>query len=268
MPAIQLERLRRQSSELAQSFGKPETFIHQLESIFEYYSDHTSRPSQAGKPPPLLVTYKIPNPVMRQILRDLKAQAIDNSEAALNLVEVLWSVPKFEFRLLAIQIMGTIPPENNEEITNRLVNWVQGNQEELLFDSLADQGLIYLRNSHLNFLIEEIGKWVAAKQINLKKLGVRALTNILIELHYENLPVIYRMIKPLIVDAPKQLRSYLLELILQLIPISAPETAQFLKEILESKNSKTTIWLIRRSIEHFPDEIGINLRSSLREQRK
>src|SRR3989304_215281 len=101
MPAIQLARLKIQSAQLSEDFVRPDKFVRGLRDLLELYADRTRRSGQFGEPAPLLPAFKVPAPVLRQVLKDLAPMATGDPQGGLALCEALWAEPFLEFRLLA-----------------------------------------------------------------------------------------------------------------------------------------------------------------------
>ncbi len=100
--------------------------------------------------------------------------------------------------------------------------------------------------------------------MNHRKLGLRALLAQLTETDYENLPVIYRLLGLLMPTASKELRPYLRDLIRPLARRSPSETAFFLRESLTGSDNPVIPWLIRHSMESFPQDVQANLKTALK----
>ena len=123
MPAINPERLKRETAELTACFSDPEKFVHVLEDLLDRYADRVRRPGQTGSPAPLLPAFKVAPPVMRQILLTLTPLAETDSLAALALADALWEKPTLETRQIAIRLLGLIPANDPDQILTRVQKW-------------------------------------------------------------------------------------------------------------------------------------------------
>jgi hypothetical protein len=85
-----------------------------------------------------------------------------------------------------------------------------------------------------------------------------------VDLNYENLPLLYRIVHPFTLTAPQELRLDLLELLRALTRRSPQETAYFLRQNLSHPDSMDTAWLIRQIVDEFPDDLQGNLRNAVR----
>ena len=67
MPSIDLARLRKQASRLAEFFFVPDEFTRQLNAVLDSYVNYTRRKSQAVAPGVKLPTHRTPSVILRQI---------------------------------------------------------------------------------------------------------------------------------------------------------------------------------------------------------
>ena len=110
MPAIELARLKTQAARLADKFGEPEVFLHDLNDLLGFYTNHSIRATQTiqrlAAP-----TYHTPRPVLRQIEGELAVLAENQPAKAVTLSKVLWKAGSLESRLLAAYLLGNIPSD-------------------------------------------------------------------------------------------------------------------------------------------------------------
>src|SRR5512147_2803756 len=111
MPAIDLSRLRKQASRLADFFFLPDEFMKHLREILEFYVNYTLRTVENVAPGSNLKTYRTPPAVLTQIQNELRLKAEENPHFALELADVLWDEGALETRLLASYLLGRIPPQ-------------------------------------------------------------------------------------------------------------------------------------------------------------
>jgi hypothetical protein len=266
MPAIQPARLKIQSVQLAERFTDPAIFKIELREMLDFYADRVYRPGQAGDPPPLLKAYNVPTPVLRQISQEIARVISTNREAALELGDALWSEPMLEFHLLAVMILGQISVQPLEDILRRVNAWAMPSTEGRLIRALIDDGLISVRSTRPDQYIHQVEIWLSADQTFYRQLGLQALVPLLEMDEFENLPVVMRLITPLVRAAPPGLRPDLLAVIKLMATRSPKETAYFLRQNLVIKDENPgTAWLARQSLVSFPAETRTMLRAALRE---
>ncbi len=264
MPAIQLNQLRQQSAQLANLYDRPEDFVRSLHSLLDIYANRTHRQGQSGQPPPLIKTYHVPKPVIRQVFQDLRPYCTFNPETILVLCDALWEQPFLEFRLLVAFILGTIPSGYHEQIFLRVERWGYESLDEQVLRALTDQGLRQVSHDEADILLRQIEAWIGSDKLKIQRIGLRALPPILTKTSYENLPVIFRILSPLVRTPPSNLKPDILEVLKALSRRSPPETAYFLRQNLEYSDHPDTGWLTRQCLVEFPAEAQQSLRNSLR----
>jgi hypothetical protein len=264
MPAIQLARLKIQISKLLTFFDSPSDFILELHVIFEFYADRTRRPGQSGKPKPLIQAYNVPRQVMRRLYSDISSFVVDDPEGGIELADRLWEDSWFECRLLAINILGCLPIMDHELVVARLSRWGRSCKEDVLIDALLQDGAIKIRREmpdDFQILVEE---WLSISETPLKKLGLRAIPPLVENQKFDNLPVFYRLLAPLLRESSTTLEIDLLRAIRALGRRSPQETAYFLEQNLIAPHKSGTTVIVRRSIDVFPTEVQAQLREVLR----
>jgi hypothetical protein len=264
MPAIQLARLRQSSAQLIQLFEQPKGFVRNLHSLLNDYANRTHRPGQSGEPAPLLESYNVPKPVIRQILTDTRPLAVENSEAALNLCDELWNESYFEFRFLAAAILGQITPDPPEPVLERVIRWSDQISDVQLMEVLFDRGLNRIKLEKPEYLIDQIDRWLDDPNTAVKKIGLQALIPLVRSANFENLPIFFRYITPLVRELPSALRIDMRDVVMELSIRSPVETAYFLRQLISLSSSANAAWLARQNLRHFPPDVQKSLRNLLR----
>ncbi len=265
MPAIQLAKLKMQSVHLAEKFQQPERFVRDLHRLCDDYAERTRRPGQTGEPPSLLSTYKLPAPVLRQVMRELAPHMTANPDAAISLADALWDEPYLEFRLLAASILGSIAPNPVDRLLGRVMAWADSKTDDRLLTALIGTALARLREEETEVYLEQIKSWLGNEEIFSQRLGLRGLLYLLKSPYFENMPAVMRMLAPLVRAAPTRLRPDIVDILQVLAKRSPKETAYFLRQNLSFKNENPgTAWVIRQSLRYFPVEIQGSLRQAVR----
>ncbi len=265
MPAIDPARLRRQSADLAEWFGRPERFLYELEALLEFYADRTQRrrSEDTQKTAPLLKHHNLPAPALARVLAELEPRAARQPEAALALADVLWARPVFETRLLACRLLGNLPTDTASLVLERIQSWGRVNEEETLIPALASDALVRLRLEAPDVFFDQVQAWLESEALREQRLGVRALRALLEETGFSNLPRLYQLLTPRVRQHNTRLRPSLVRLLAALARASAPETAYFLRELLADGNPQVA-WLVRNSLEFFPPEHAQTLKAAAR----
>lgn len=268
MPAIQLAKLKIETNHLAEKFYKPAKFVRDLHVLCDHYAERTRRPGQSGDPPPLLSTYRVPAPVLRQVVKELSAYIEADNSAAIDLADALWEEPYLEFRLIAASILGMIEPKPVDRLMGRLKAWTDSNTDDRLLTALMEVGLARLRQEQTEIYMEQIRSWLGNEVLFSQRLGLRALLYLLKSQSFENTPAVMRFIAPLVRSAPTRLRPDIVDVVEVLARRSPKETAFFLRQNLEvNTDNPNTAWIIRHSLSCFPVEIQASLRQAMRAER-
>lgn len=265
MPAIQPARLKKQVTRLAESFYQPGVFVRGLHELLDLYADRTHRHGKAGEPPPLLDTYNVPAPVLRQILQELKPFVSSDSQSTLALCDALWAVPYLEFRIMAVNLIGEVTTEPPEPVNDRLRRWAKSGLEERLLEAVFKQGMKRMRQEKCQYVLETIEEWLTATDTAAQKLGLNALIPLLGEPSFDNLPIVFRLIAPYLREISADLRPDMLALMSVLTRHSPQETAYILRQNLGAPNNPDTAWLIRQVLDDLPAEFQTYLRTAMRE---
>jgi hypothetical protein len=263
MPAIHPARMKIQVAQLGEKIRQPDVFVRALHNLLDFYADRTYRPGQSGEPPPLLATYKTPPPVFRQIVRETASIAVVDPPAALALVDALWAEPIIEFRLLAIALIGKIPPIPHEPVLTRIKSWIASTPEDRLLDAILKQSLVHIRRECPKIYYQMIEEWLKADELFPRQTGLRAMVPLLSDPKFENLPAVFRLLTPLIRVPPSALRLDLVAVLHALVHRFPQEAGYILRQNL-STDHPDTVWLTRQVLNDFPSEIQDNLREALR----
>ncbi|MBM3145108.1 MAG: DNA alkylation repair protein [Chloroflexi bacterium] len=266
MPAIHPSRLNAQVEELTGHFDSPKKFVSALHYLLDFYADRTRRPGQVIDSAPLLHGHQVAAPVLRRIERGLINKVGADPEAALVLADALWAERWVETRLLAISILGQVPPHPAERITGRAKAWGAACKEDKIIEALASMGLERLRREARDELIELIENWLASAERPQVLIGLKALPSLVGIEDFGNLPLVFRWIGPLVRKADREIRDDL-AIVLRLLAKRSPrETIYFLRQSLAASDSPHTIKLIRRVSNDLPKELSSTLRLELRQR--
>lgn len=268
MPAIQPARLKIQAVQLAERFADPPSFKRKLRELLDFYADRAYRPGQAGDPSPLLESFAVPAPVLRRVALEVQSAAASDREALLHLCDSLWAEPVLEFRALAATLLGNAPLESPAEIVWRVKAWAEQSSEQRLIRAIIGEGLVSLAAVYPDEYLQVAREWLESPHTFQRHLGLVALHALLSRSDFVNLPIVMKMVTPLVRSAPSSLRPDLLDLIERLASRSPAETAYFLRQNLAVKTENLgTAWLTRQSLDYFPSELQGGLRAALREDR-
>ena len=264
MPAIQLERLRKQVAELIEWYKIPAKFAFALEDLFVFYADRTQHRNPAKTRSLVMKSYRVPKPVQRRILQEIKPKIIKDPDAAIPLVDELWDYEVLEYRTLAVGILSQLPPDLFPQVIARIKTWNRENNEDIVLEFLADQAPAGVKSHSVEDLIGLVKELIGSDHFIDQRLGVRMLLPLVCDSSFENLPAVFNLLMPVVEEIPANLRPDLLDVLRTLAESTSQETALFLRQNAEQcKNKQHFFWLVRRIIPRFPKEMQNKLSAIL-----
>ncbi|HEX7541366.1 MAG TPA: hypothetical protein VF352_04475, partial [Anaerolineales bacterium] len=108
--------------------------------------------------------------------------------------------------------------------------------------------------------------WLKSPRNSLQVWGLRALIPVLTDPHFENLPAVFRILKPTVRSAGPVTQMELQACLATLEQVSPTETLAFLREILGDNPSPLMLRTIRRILAGLSPELQAGLREMLRIQ--
>jgi len=247
MSAINLAHLKTQAARLSEKFRQPAAFVHDLNELLDFFSNRTIRTTQIVQR--LSVpTYRTPRPVQRRIEQELAPLAEAHPSDAVALIRALWEAGSLESRLLAAYLLGCIPSAEAIPALMRLPDWlIQSHDKEiraaLLTDALAR---VRWENPEAFFILLE--SWLGSPRTSSQVWGLQALIPLLQSPRFENLPAVFRILRPAVEAAGPSTQVDLLVCLAALEKISLIETLAFLRSVLEGQPSPTLLRTVRRML--------------------
>jgi len=246
MPAIQPARLKLQVAALSAVFDQPEVFTQQLIDLLEQYADRTQRPGQSGTPNPLLPSFNVPSPVIRQILATIHSNAEEDSQTTLRLSDILWMQPNLECKILSSHLLGWVKSIPTTAIIERISRRIGDTIDDQVIRIIVQHGLAHVRQSDPQAILELAQQWLQSLRLVDQKIGLIALDTLVGDHNFDNLPAIFLMVTPFFRKAPIELRPVLVDFINSLALRSPQETTYLLQENLRATENPDTAWLIRQ----------------------
>jgi hypothetical protein len=267
MPAIQLTRLKKQLAELRQDWPDAQAFYRGILKLLELYADHSLRTGQAAEPSPILFTYQVPPPLIREIVVEFDDVAASQPMHTLQICDLLWNDASYEPRLLAIRFLGVLPSLPGE-VATRAARWMDVTTDEQLIHAMFRYGLANFAEADPAAFLLLVENWLASSRVETQALGLRAIVTLLAVPGFHNYPPCFRLLTPLVRQPPPYLRPELVRVLRQLGEESPLEAAYFFLDILEGSISAQTPILIRQSITPLPVEQARRIRQTLRERER
>lgn len=263
MPAASLARLREQITQLTWRFTRPAEFLQELNALLEQYGTPTFRRASTPAGSPVTPAYHTPPLVMNQLELLLSRSCQESPAAALTLLDALWKESMLEPRLLAAALLGRTPLDAPEEILGRLRAWAVPNEERAALSALLRQGAAGLRRDAPDLWLSVLAEWLESSDTGVQSIGLQALVPLIQEASFENLPLVFRLIAPLMRTAAPQLHQELSAVLTALARRSPVETAYFLRQTLNAASGTPLPRLVRRLLTVFPPEQQAALKSTL-----
>lgn len=267
MPAIDLARLKTQAARLSDKFGEPEAFAHDLEEMLDYYTNRTIRSTQVVQRLSL-PTFHTPSPVLRQILSELEPLAETHPAEAVTLVRALWKMKTLESRLICARLLGCIPIPQASPLLSRLPDWLAQSPDKAVQEALLMEALNRLRRENPEELFNLLEDWLNSATGAKQVWGLQALIPILRDPHFENLPAMFRILRPAILSAGPITQLELQACLASLEKVSLTETLAFLRRTIQENPSSMMVRTLRRILPGLSPEMQAGLRELLRDGEK
>ena len=263
MPAIDLSRLRKQATRLADFFFVPDEFMKHLHEMLDFYVNRSLRTVQNVAPGSTLATYRTSPVILKRIEQELAQIAQDNPSASLGLADLLWDEGYLETCLLAAFLLGRIPPQE-ERLLARLTAWTQQVRDPSVRAALLTTSLARMRQETPDQFLTLVSEWLHPARTRTWSNGVRALLPLVADPEFENLPPVLDILEPVVEAAPAIIQVDLKDLILTLYQAFPTETTFFLRQALTNSTNPMTSITFRRISSAFPAELQSELRELIR----
>ena len=263
MTAVNPTRLRFQVQGVMAFFDSPVEFHQKLVGLFSLYANYSLRLGESAQQRPLIPTYHLPHPIMRQLQVELKTEIAANPQAALAIADQLWQDAHYEIKHIAIWIIGTLPCEDPQPILDRLETWLQPDEDQVIKKELVSIGTRSLQSEFPQAWESFITRLLTSTEPDMTALGLQSLSEGAKRPDFKNLPAIFRLASPFIRAPHMAYARELEDLVQTLADLSPKETAYFLKQLLSVSVSKETSRLIKNCLSAFPEEIQKDLKTAI-----
>jgi hypothetical protein len=264
MPAINLAQLKTKAVLLSEKFSEPDSFIHDLNELLDFYTNRTIRSTQIVQRLSL-PTYHTPAPVLRQIQAEMVTLAQTYPLEAIALSNALWKAGFLESRLLAASLIGNTPPAQAIPALAHLPEWMAQSTDKVIRTALVNDAFARLRRENPEALFILLEDWLKSPHKSLQTLGLQALIPVLTDPQFENLPAVFRILKPVFSFAGPAIQMELKDCLSALATVSPIETLAFLREMMSNNPAPLLLRTLRRIQAGFPPELQSGLREMLRD---
>lgn len=263
MPAVNPSRLQLQIEEILEYFDNPQAFHRRLSDLFSLYANRTLQLGQSTEPRPMAPLYHLPQPLTRQLHMAIKPYIEKDPQTAIQCADELWEDAYLEVKQFAIYILGNVPVDEPSPIIDRLENWIEPDLDDRLISDLLSTGTYKLQKNFPSTWERLIESLLDQKDPKMVTLGIQGLIEGVKRTNFDNFPMVFRLISPIILNPQTANMEKLEDLIRTLIAQSPTETAFFLKQTLSLSQTTDTKRLIKRSLPLLPEKERQNLRSSI-----
>lgn len=264
MPAIDLAHLKIQAAHLSDKFEDPAAFVHDLNELLDTYTNRTIRSTQTAQRLSL-PTFHTPAPVLHQIQLELDPLATSHPAQAIALVNTLWKEKLLEARLLAAHLLGRISPSEALSNLSHLPDWLAQSSDKRVRGALLTDSLTRLRRENPEAFFTILEDWLGSTQSSHQVWGLQALIPLVRDAYFENLPAVFRILRPAVMSAGPLTQLELKSLLVTLEGVSRMETIVFLREMLTGRPPAMLVRTVRRMLPAFSPELQNALRDMLHE---
>ncbi len=121
-----------------------------------------------------------------------------NPRKAVDLIKALWKADSLESRLLAAYLLGNIPSDQAIPTLTLLPDWLNQSTDKEIRTALLTNALARLRREKPEAFFIMLEGWLESPQPAMQVWGLQALIPLLQDPHFENLPAVFRILRPAI----------------------------------------------------------------------
>lgn len=254
MPSVQLERLRPQINAIIAQYEHSDMFTRSLMSFLKSYRGNIDSSSYKVNAYTTIPRLHVPQVVLNQLEISLKYLAHTNPSQTKPIIEKLWDQKYFEPKKMALILLSNLNAQEYDFYFEKINLWVDSDIEEpiinVIFENAKRNKEFFTSKQWFNI----VEKWLSSKENRLQKIGLTAIRAIIDSNLYPNLPVIFRLVEPLLSKPHVSINKNLITLVNSLIEASQPETAAFLIHLSVMYPKPEVYALIRKCISFFNQE--------------
>jgi hypothetical protein len=265
MPAIDLQRLQKQVSELRELIGFPYDFLRKFHEILVFHNHWALRQSSNNPPRTLLHSYQVPAQVIRQIELGVLPVVEAYPHQGLSLADHLWQDDFIESREFACSILGQLPISASKEVKDRILTWADPDLDRAALDALITKAALRLRTENPEFWETIVLDLLSHPYQNFQNIGLKAIADVIIDKNFTRVPSLFKLVRPYLQSPKDHLRASLADTIAALAHRTPTETLYFLKEILSGTPGEEVEITLRRYATFFQKDLQKNLLNAVKD---
>jgi hypothetical protein len=157
-----------------------------------------------------------------------------------------------------------LPPAEAMPILGRLSDWLTHTTDKEIRRALLTDAFARVRNETPQAFFLLLEEWLKSPRSAWQVWGMQALLPLLNDPDFENLPAVFRILRPAVLAAGPATQLDLQACLKALARISLTETSFYLRETLADHPSALYLRTLRRMLPAFPEELQTSLRDLLR----
>ncbi len=158
-----------------------------------------------------------------------------------------------------------LPPVNAMPLLTQLPDLLSQTTDKVLHRALLTDCLTRLRYENPAAFYILLEEWLKSPRSSMQIWGLQALIPLLVDPDFQNLPIVFRIIRPTFLGVSPNTQVEVQTVICAIEIISLTETIFYLRDLLISNPPDTFIPIMRRMLPAFSSELQTGLRSTLRE---
>ncbi len=253
MPAINLTRLKKQVDALLATVDDPDRFWQHFADLLDFYTNRTAR--ALPRPGDYLPTLHTPEPLLREIERQLAPLAAAAPQRVMPVILRLWQENLLEAHQLAARLLGRIPPQtpNWLDVTTA---WVATTRDPRVRHTLLTDTLARLRQENPDRFLRLLQNWLRGNTPTPTwNYALIALQPYLQQTTAEHLPPVFSLLAPVITALTPPLQPQMAQILTRLHQLSPAETRYFLRETLPQVQTPLSQRTLRRLSASLPDDL-------------
>lgn len=251
MPAVDLVRLRSQINELVGLINEPKSFLYKYHDFLELYTSWTHKYGQETPSKPMTKSYKVPQQIIKEIENKLVDQIKTSPQITLDLADELWQDEILESKYLAAFILGQTKLDYSDQIKKRILSWAEPGLDNAALEILFQKATLTLEKERPEEWQELVLGFLNDYDPKMQILGLRAIANVIDNPQFNNIPSLFKIIRPFLQDPRDPVQSTLNKVIKALAIRTPIETAYLLKQVLADYPNQAVSQNIRRYVSYF-----------------